>query len=171
VQLGRRAVAGASVPAAASYGGLPSYLPQSAIKPDSVLIGTASRPALTTEGDAVDARLGSSAVRVRVSGPQVPGEGLPYQTPATTCTWTVQLSRASSSVPIRIADFSALDHLGAVYHPTLVAGAPTPPATVRPGERVSFELRVVMPTGEGLLRWAPRGAGIVASWDFEVEND
>jgi hypothetical protein len=36
---------------------------------------------------------------------------------------------------------------------------------------VTFELRAVMPTGEGLMRWAPDAQQIVASWDFVVEND
>jgi hypothetical protein len=36
---------------------------------------------------------------------------------------------------------------------------------------VSFRLRVVEATGEGLMRWAPNGRNIVAKWDFVVEND
>lgn len=106
-----------------------------------------------------------------VSGPMVPGEGLPYQSRTTTCTWTVTLSGATKNVPISIPDFSTLDHLGAVYHVALVAGQPAPPAVLAPGRTVTFELRAVMPTGEGLMRWAPSGQQIVASWDFEVEND
>jgi hypothetical protein len=157
-------------PAEATYGGLPSYLPSAAVRPDSVLVGTASRPALTTEGDGVQVRLADASVLASVDGPVVPGEGLPFQTPATTCTWTVTLSAASAAVPITIADFTTLDHLGVVYHPALVPGQAPPPATIAPHQKITFELRTVMPTGEGLLRWAP-GQQLVASWDFEVEND
>jgi hypothetical protein len=154
-----------------SYGSLPSFLPSSAVDPDSVLVATADRPALTTEGDAVRVTVPGGTVLATVTGPQVPGEGLPYQTPATTCTWTVTLSAATAPVAIRIADFTSLDHLGAVYHPILVKGQPKPPAVLQPGQKVTFELRTVMTVGEGLMRWAPTGTPILASWDFEVEND
>jgi len=154
-----------------SYGGLPSFLPAASAVPDSVLTGTADRPALTTEGDSVEVQMPQASILVTVTGPEVPGEGLPYVTPATTCTWTVTLTKASAAVPITIAEFTTLDHLGVVYHPTLVAGQPVPPAVIKPGQTVTFELRVVMTVGEGLMRWAPGAQHIVASWDFEVEND
>jgi hypothetical protein len=161
----------ASKPADQTYGGLPTFLPKASITPDSILTGTAARPALTTEGDAVRVRLPRASLLATVTGPQVPGEGLPYQTDATTCTWTVTLTSASAPVPIVIADFTSIDHLGRVYHPTVVPGSPAPPATLAPGHTVTFELRAVMAVGEGLMRWAPVDQRIVASWDFEVEND
>jgi hypothetical protein len=153
------------------YGALPSYLPKSAITPDAVLTGTAARPALTTEGDTVKVDLGGVSLMATVTGPEVPGEGLPYQAEATTCTWALTLSGATAPVPITVADFSTIDHLGAVYHPVPVPGRAQPPATLQPGQTARFELRAVMPTGEGLMRWAPAQQQIVASWDFEVEND
>lgn len=153
------------------YGQLPSFLPSSALQPDSVLTGTAGRPALTTEGDDVDVLLGALHVRARVTGPDVPGEGLPFETPTTTCTWTVTLSGASAAVPISLADFTTLDHLGKVYRVVAVPHQPAPPTVLPAGRTVSFQVRSVMPTGEGLMRWAPDGHQIVASWDFEVEND
>ena len=153
-----------------TYGALPSYLPSSAIRPDSVLTGTAAKPALTTEGDSVRVNLAAASVLATVSGPVVPGEGLPYQAPTTPCTWTVTLTGARAPVPIDAAAFTTVDHLGVTYHPALVPGRTPPPATVGPGEKVTFELRAVMPTGEGLLRWAPQRK-IVAAWDFEVETD
>lgn len=116
-------------------------------------------------------RLPGGSVRATVSGPEVPGEGLPYQASATTCTWTVTLSGATHAVPIASTDFTTIDHLGGTYHPTFVAGQPIPPAILLPGASVSFELRAVMTVGEGLMRWAPGSPHLVASWDFEVEND
>ena len=154
-----------------SYGSLPSFLPSTTDVPDSVLTGSADRPALTAEGDSVDVRLGGGTVRATVSGPVVPGEGLPVQTGATTCTWTVTLARATATVPIRLADFTTLDHLGAVYPTRLAPGSHTPPSRLTPGASVTFSLRTVMPTGEGLMRWTAGGPRTVASWDFEVEND
>jgi hypothetical protein len=157
--------------AADSYGSLPSFLPSTTIQPDSVLTGTVAHPALTTQGDSVLVQLAGGSLTASVAGPEVPGEGLPYQTPATTCTWTVTLSAATTKVPIDVADFTSIDHLGAVYHATLVPGQPAPPAQLQTGQSTTFKLRAVMPTGEGLMRWAPGGQQIVASWDFEVEND
>ena len=39
------------------------------------------------------------------------------------------------------------------------------------GHDLTFQIRSVMPVGEGLLRWAPDGDHIVAKWDYQVEND
>jgi hypothetical protein len=154
-----------------SYGALPTFLPSDASVPDSVLTGTVQHPALTVEGDAVRVQIPEGSLLVTVSGPEVPGEGLPYQGRTTTCTWTVTMSEATVEMPIAIGDFTGLDHFGTVYHPQLVPGQPKPPATIKPGQTVSFELRAVMAIGEGLMRLAPAGRPVVASWDFEVEND
>jgi hypothetical protein len=158
-------------PASDKYGSLPKFLPTSSLRPDGVLTGTTARPALTSEGDEVRAEFPGASVLVQVTGPEVPGEGLPYQARATTCTWTVTLGHATRPVRILLRDFTTIDNLGTVYHPTFVAGTRRPPATLSPGHRVTFELRTVMLTGEGLMRWAPTGGRILAEWDFEVEND
>jgi hypothetical protein len=158
---------------AGHFGGYPSFLPRDTLNyhSDTVLTGTASDPALTNQGDGVRVRTAGWSVLVTVSGPQVPGEGLPYQAPSTTCTWVVTMSGATGSVPVSAADFTSIDDLGNLYRPELVAGQPRPPAVLRPGQRVSFELRTAEATGEGLMRWAPDGTNIVAKWDFVVEND
>jgi hypothetical protein len=163
--------ASASKKAAPSYGSLPSFLPKASFQPDGVLNASAARPALAAEGDGVRVQLPTGSVLMTVTGPEVPGEGLPYQTDATTCTWTITMSAASTSVPIVVGDFSTIDHLGQVYRPGLVPGQPVPPATVAPGQTLTFELRTVMAVGEGLMRWAPGRSKILASWDFEVETD
>jgi hypothetical protein len=84
---------------------------------------------------------------------------------------TVTLSKATGSAPISVSDFDTIDDLGNVYQPYLVPGQPIPPSVLRQGQRVTFELRVGEPVGEGLMRWAPIGGRIVAKWDFVVEND
>jgi hypothetical protein len=154
-----------------SYGSLPTYLPTASFQPDRILTGSTARPALTTEGDSVRVQLPKGTVLVTVTGPEVPGEGLPYQTDATTCTWTITLTQATAQLPINVADFTTVDHLGTIYHPSPVVGQPAPPTAIAPKQTVSFELRAVMVTGEGLMRWAPGAPQIVASWDFEVETD
>jgi hypothetical protein len=155
------------------FGGYPSYLPKSTLNfhSDTVLTGTVRRPALTSQGDGVEVRTTHWKVLVTVSGPQVPGEGLPYQAPSTTCTWVVTMSGASGPVPISPADFTSIDDLGNVYRPTFVPGQARPPRFLEPGRKVSFELRAAEAVGEGLMRWAPDGKNIVAKWDFVVEND
>jgi hypothetical protein len=168
---------GAKKPAAAAdatpLGSYPSFLPKSTLHPptDSVLTGTTQRPALANEGDAVRVKTSGFSVLVTVTGPQVPGEGLPFQASADTCTWVVTLSGATGSVPISPADFTAIDDQNNVYKPAFVPGRPKPPTVLKPGQKVSFELRAVEATGEGLIRWAPDGHDIVAKWDFVVEND
>jgi len=119
----------------------------------------------------VKVMLAHSFVHATVSGPQVPGQGLPKQTPSTTCTWTVTLSGATKAMPITVADFDILDHLGGILPVALVAGQPVPPPVLAIGRTSKFELRAVMPVGEGLMRWAPGGRQTEASWDFIVEND
>lgn len=167
----------AEPPAVANtYGGMPSYLrsaPGAASDDtDAVLDGSADAPALTSEGDPVRVRLADGAsVLATVTGPVVPGEGLPHQGETTTCTWTVTLRGATREVPIDVAQMTTSDQLGNTYGLAPVAGEPSPPSTLGPGQRVTFDLRTTMKVGEGLLRWAPDGTHPVAEWDFEVEND
>ena len=154
-----------------SYGTLPTYLPSDTLHNDSVLDATLAKPAVTSQGDSVNVHLAAGSVTVTVTGPEVPGEGLPYDAPKSTCTWAVTVTGATADVPLTAAGFTSIDHLGAIYHPTLVAGQPTPPSVLHPGATVTFELRATMITGEGLMRWAPDGTHVIASWDFEVETD
>jgi hypothetical protein len=106
-----------------------------------------------------------------VTGPEGPDEGLPYQAPVTTCTWTVSLSGATAPVPVSVSDFDSIDNLGNVYRPYLVPGQPVPSSVLKSGQRVTFELRAGEAVGEGLMRWAPIDGQIVAKWDFVVQND
>jgi hypothetical protein len=166
--------ASASSPAnSTTYGGYPTYLPSSTLNyhSDTVLTGTVQRPALTSQGDGVEVKTPQWSVLVTVTGPEVPGEGLPYQAPTTTCTWIVTMSGATGPVPVSASDFSSIDDENNLYRPALVGGQPKPPPVLRPGQKISFELRAVEATGEGLMRWAPDGHNIVAKWDFVVEND
>jgi hypothetical protein len=157
---------------AGRYGALPSYLPATTVRTDATVAGTALHPGLTSQGDAVRATLpDGKSVRVTVSGPETPGEGLPFQAAADTATWTVTLSHASAPVPISTKAFSAIDSFGKVYRPRLVPGQPRPPAVLRPDHTARFELRVVMRVGEGDMRWAPMHDDLLATWDFVVEND
>lgn len=159
--------------ACGSASAYPSFLPKRTLGPsvDQALVGTMTKPALQIEGLPVDVNTKAFAARVTVSGPVVPGEGLPYQSDATTCTWTVTLKDARGDVPLSIADFHSVDHLGAVFLMGLVPGEPSLPSVLHPGESLTFQLRAYELVGEGMMQWAPDHKHVVADWDYTVEND
>ncbi len=140
--------------AAAHY---PSFLPKKTLDPvvDAALVGTEAKPALQIEGLPVVAKTKAFDVRITVSGPIVPGEGLPYQPDATTCTWTVTMKDATADVPVSVADFHSVDHLGSVFLMGLVPGERPPPPVLHPGQTLTFQLRSYELTGEGMMQWAP----------------
>jgi len=155
---------------AATY---PSFLPKKTLTPDvdHAMIGTMAKPALQIEGLPVAVTTDAFHVRVTVSGPIVPGEGLPYQPYGTACTWTVTMKGASADVPISIADFHSVDHLGAVFLMGLVPGERALPRILHPGQSLTFQLRAYELVGEGMMQWAPDHRHVVAYWDYTVEND
>ena len=116
---------------ATPLGSYPSFLPKDTLNQgtDDRLTGTVQRPALTSQGDVVKVKTATFSVLATVSGPQVPGEGLPFRASADTCTWTVTMSGATGPVPIKTADFTAIDEQGHVYRPAFVKGQPAPPAS------------------------------------------
>ncbi len=138
---------------------------------DKIYVGTTAHPALTVEGDFVEVDTPTFSALAVVNGPLVPGEGLPVQQSYTTCTWSITLSHIHGTVPLSVADFDSIDHSQTVYKPYLVPGRPIPPPSLHTGQHLTFQIRAVMPVGEGLLRWAPDGNDIVAKWDYQVEND
>jgi hypothetical protein len=151
----------------------PSFLPEKTLHPDVdvALVGTEAKPALQVEGLPVDVKTRDFAVRITVSGPVVPGEGLPVQPAATTCTWTVRMQDARGDVPVSLADFHSVDHLGAVFLMGLVPGEHPPPSVLHPRQSLTFRLRAYELVGEGMMQWAPDHEHVVAYWDYTVEND
>lgn len=157
--------------AADSYGALPTFLPSASLHADAPLTGSTASPALTSQGDDVVVQYAGTSLTINVVGPVVPGEGLPYQTPATTCTWTVTMSAANVEMPIDLQHFNAIDQFGKIYQVTPPATEAKPPTSIHPGQTVTFKLRAILPTGEGDMRYSPDGQRVAASWDFVVEND
>jgi hypothetical protein len=151
----------------------PSFLPKNTLNPkvDAILTGTMTKPALQIEGLPIEVKTKNFHVWVTVSGPVVPGEGLPYQPAATTCTWTVTMKNATADVPVSIADFHSVDHLGSVFLMGLVPGEQKPPAVLHPGQTLTFKLRAYELVGEGMMQWAPDHQHVVGYWDYTVEND
>ena len=156
-----------------SASGYPSFLPRKTLHPtvDAALVGTEARPALQVEGLPVEVHAKAFDVRILVSGPVVPGEGLADQKDATTCTWTVTMDHATADVPVSLADFHSVDHLGAVYLMGLVPGEHLPPPVLHRGQKLSFRLRAYELVGEGQMQWAPDHEHPVADFDYTVEND
>jgi hypothetical protein len=138
---------------------------------DQTVVGTIADPALTIEGDYVEVDAPKFSVLTVVNGPVVPGEGLPNQMSFTTCTWTISFSHVVGRVPVSVADWDTINHSGTVFKPYLVPGERRPPSFLLTGQHFEFQIRAVMPVGEGLMRWAPDGNHIVAKWDYQVEND
>ena len=163
-------LAGCGGGAASTY---PSFLPKKTLQPDvdAVLVGTEAKPALQVEGLPIEVRTRGFDVRVIVSGPIVPGEGLPDQPAATTCTWTVTMEDATADVPVSVADFHSVDHLGAVFLMGLVPGERPPPSVLHRGQTLTFRLRAYELVGEGRMQWAPDHEHIAGNWDYTVEND
>jgi hypothetical protein len=151
----------------------PAFLPKKTLVPDvdAPLAGTEARPALQVEGLPIDVKTRAFAVRVTVSGPIVPGEGLPDPPAATTCTWTVTMKDATADVPVSLADFHSVDHLGSVFLMGLVPGEHPPPSVLHPGQTLTFQLRSYELVGEGMMQWAPDDKHVVGYWDYTVEND
>ena len=151
----------------------PSFLPKKTLDPDvdAPLVGTEARPALQVEGLPVDVRTKAFHVKVTVSGPVVPGEGLPDQPAATTSTWTVTMKDATANVPVSLADFHSVDHLGSVFLMGLIPGEHAPPSVLHRGQTLSFKIRSYELVGEGMMQWAPDHKHVVAYWDYTVEND
>ena len=93
--------------------------------------------------------------RLTVSGPIVPGEGLPDQPGATTCTWTVTMKNATADVPVSLGrlPLGRPPRLG-VPHGPRPRRAP-PAAVLHPGQTLTFQLRAYELVGEGMMQWAP----------------
>ena len=160
-------------PSGEEHAHYPSFLPKKTLDPavDAALTGTEAKPALQVEGLPIEAKTSAFHVRVTVSGPIVPGEGLPNQQAATTCTWTVTMKDATADVPVSVADFHSVDHLGSVFIMGLVPGEHAPPSVLHRGQALTFQLRSYELVGEGMMQWAPDHTHVVGDWDYTVEND
>jgi hypothetical protein len=106
-------------------------------------------------------------VTVDVQGPAYPASTT-VGAASVAATFTVVLSDASAPVDLTKAHFDVLDHTGAVHELT---PAQTIPATVQPGTTTTLRLAATVPSGEGMLRYAPDGSSTAAAWDYVAETD
>ena len=163
--------AGVSACGGHSYGGIPKYLRTVPDSADQIVTASPGSPQLSVQGEAVDVRLASGAQTLATaSGPVVPPFVAPPP-PTVTATFTVTLAKVDGSVPIRLRDFTVRDQEAGLIHPQYVVGETTPPSTASPSGSTTFTVTAVLPTGEGVLQWAPGGGAVLVAWDFTVEDD
>jgi hypothetical protein len=155
-----------------SYGGLPSWLPKATVKVGRVVHASAAHPQLGIEGDTFWVQVGQSKVMATAVGPQVPEEGQ-FPVPATSpCSFDVTFTRATGDIALYGQAFTVLDELGQLHYLRITAqGGGRMPAEIRPGQTMTLIMSAVLPTGNGTLRWSPRSARPIVSWDFDVEID
>lgn len=157
---------------AATYGGVPKWLPTAKAPADRVVNASAAAPKLAIQGDTVSVHLAGGKVLATAVGPQVPEEGQ-FPVPSTSpCSFVLTFAAASHAVPIDPAAFTITDDNGHVHHPNLrsMSGGP-PPRRAPAGRTVSMRVNEVLPTGNGALSWSPAGGKPIVSWDFDVEID
>jgi hypothetical protein len=154
-----------------SYGGLPSYLRTVPNSADATVTASPGAPKLSVQGEPVSIELASGASALATaSGPVVPPFVAPPP-PTVTATFTVTVAKVEGSVPIRLQDFTLRDQEAGLIHPQYVRGEVTPPSTAKPSGLTTFQVTAVLPTGEGILQWAPGGGKVLVAWDFTVEDD
>jgi hypothetical protein len=157
---------------AATYGGLPSWLPKTQVHVGRLVQASPAHPWRAIEGDTVSVRAGGGRVLATAVGPDVPKEGQ-FPVPKTSpCTFTVTLRGAAGAVPLAAGAFTIVDELGHLHRPQVTAphrGAV--PGRVAAGRTVTLTVQDVLPTGGGRLQWTPGGRTPVVSWDFDVEID
>jgi hypothetical protein len=178
--LGHSGQASGARPGAATYGGLPSWLPKAKIPVGRIVGASAEHPWLAAvEGDTVAVRLARGRVLATAVGPAVP-PGAPQaaqedrsaDADTSRCSFTVTFAAASGVVPIKANAFTIIDERGHVYDPRVsAAGGGPPPARVAPGHTLKLTLEATLPEGEYDLRWAPDEAKVLVGWETSLELD
>lgn len=147
---------------------LPSWLPTPSAGGQAV--GTAKDPAMSYQGVPVLIKLDrGDALTMNVVGPTAP-PGTKVGAEKADLTWTVTVSDATATIPLSLAQFNVQDESGA-YHGVTASDGGTIPASIKPGETVTFAVHTVAASGEGMVRWAPDGNRVVALWDYVAELD
>ena len=114
-----------------------------------------------TQGLATEAKTKVFHVDITVSGPITPGEGLPTQPAATTCTWTVTMKKDGLSVPCPLYCPTSTRKIGTTSvrcqelpdgtGPGRASTATCPP----PGDTLTLQSCAYELVGEGMMQWCP----------------
>ncbi|SER66719.1 hypothetical protein SAMN05443377_10583 [Propionibacterium cyclohexanicum] len=150
---------------------LPSYLPSGSTG-NQLIAGTAATPAVSMQGVAVRVVLkDNSSVVTNVVGPDVDRTSGDPEASSVDCGFTLSFQQASAPIPLDLATVTATDDAGGIHHLELAPGQGAPPATINPGQTLTVKVHAWLPSGEGLIRWAPDGRHVAAVWDYIAEID
>ena len=147
---------------------MPSFLPSHT--PQGVPTGSAKEPAMSYQGMPLVAQLdpGVSA-KVVVLGPEPPSGDTKAGEESADLTWQITFSEVTKDIPLSPAQFNIQDGTGA-FHTMSPKGDPLP-RTIKAGRTTSVKMHAVVPSGDGMVRWAPDGKHVVALWDYIAELD
>lgn len=158
---------GTASDAASGIGAWPTFLPTPTGGGEAR--GSVADPALSYAGSPVVVTLPGGTATVDVQGPSYPAD-TPVGADQVACTFTVTVSAAGAPVDLAAARFDVLDHTGALHGLTPAPGRTVPDA-VAPGATATLTLVTTLPSGEGMLRYAPDGGVAAAVWDYVAETD
>ena len=154
-------------PSGTGIGDWPTFLPTPSA--EGIAHGSPANPAMSYAGSPVIVALDGAEMTVDVEGPSYPAD-TKLGADRVACTFTVTLRSASTNVELRAARFDLLDHSGAVHPLRLIKGTSIP-RTLRPGQTVQVRLTTTVPSGEGFVRFYPKGSAAAAGWDYVAETD
>lgn len=152
--------------------GLPVWLPRPSQAVGRTVEADRANPQLAVQGASVWINLPHARILATAIGPRVPEVGK-FPVPVTSaCSFEVTLTAASGQIQLSRADFTITDEYGRTHHPVVAQlhGAPLP-RLLQAGQTVHLLVQDALPTGNGRLRWAPRGRVPLAAWDFDLELD
>jgi hypothetical protein len=155
-----------------TYGALPSWLPQVSIPTGRVVSASSTHPWTAIEGDTVIAHLPHGTAAVTLTGPEIPVIGR-VPTPKTERTrFLITVSHVRGAVPLRSQSLTVVDEHGHLHGVALTPIGPQhSDATSRPVSSSLSQFFVVLPAGDGAVRWAPEGGLPLITWDFVADYD
>ncbi len=156
----------------ATYGTLPSWLPNSPTPVGRIVSASAAHPWLAIEGDTVIVHTAHGTSTITTVGPYNDSTGM-FPLPAfLRSTFVMTFTHTSGQIPISPKAFVVVDEHGRVYSPLVESSSGgKPPTRITPGLPVSIHLIVNLAEGSGLLRWAPDGKKTIVGWDYTNEYD
>ena len=116
-------------------------------------------------------KLARAHVLATAVGQAVPEEGHFPVPPATRCTFTFTLARASGTVPLSAAAYTIVDEFGHLLHPRVTAQGGGPASRVTPGQTVTLTMKAGCPPAPASCAGLPAEPSLIVSWDFDVEID
>jgi hypothetical protein len=172
--------AGTPHPIVATYGHVPSWIPDQNAPANPVFTATPQDPALTAiEGESVHAILPNGMAMVTAVGPAVPSwvsaavqDGRWRDGQPAPVTFYMTFAHAQGTIHFDPRSFEVITASNSIVHPTVtVRGGGKLPATIGPGRPVTLVMKASLEEGQGAIAWAPLGKKVLAGWEFTLELD